>query len=194
MLDQTVRRNALGLCAGHILCGALRWLRPASYHADVSFKRVFMEDTSITVRRLRATDLEQASAVCMASFLEAVAPSLSPLGIETFTGIVSMNGFADRMSDDNDMFVFESAGRVVGVAELMGGQHVATLFVAPGWQGQGVGRALMQALLECARGEVVTVRASLSSVATYERYGFRVSGEVGEYLGLVYQPMDKAQT
>lgn len=145
----------------------------------------------MAVRRLRATDLEQASAVCMASFLEAVAPSLSPLGIETFTGIVSMNGFADRMSDDNDMFVFESAGRVVGVAELMGGQHVATLFVAPGWQGQGVGRALMQALLECARGEVVTVRASLSSVAAYERYGFRVSGEVGEYLGLVYQPMER---
>jgi len=165
-------------------------VRRASYHADVSFKPVFREDTQMAVRRLRATDLEQASAVCMASFMEAVAPSLSPLGIETFTGIVSMNGFADRMSDDNDMFVFESAGRVVGVAELMGGQHVATLFVAPGWQGQGVGRALMTGLLECARGEVITVRASLSSVPAYQRYGFRVSGEVGEYLGLVYQPME----
>jgi len=179
------------VCAlGAFGAGALRWVRRASYHADVSFEPVFMEDTQMAVRRLRATDLEQASAVCMASFMEAVAPSLSPLGIETFTGIVSMNGFADRMSDDNDMFVFETAGRVVGVAELMGGQHVATLFVAPGWQGQGVGRALMAALLECARGEVVTVRASLSSVSAYERYGFRVSGEVGEYLGLVYQPME----
>lgn len=179
------------VCALGAFCvGALRWVRRASYHADVSFEPVFMEDTQMAVRRLRATDLEQASAVCMASFMEAVAPSLSPLGIETFTGIVSMNGFADRMSDDNDMFVFETAGRVVGVAELMGGQHVATLFVAPGWQGQGVGRALMTALLECARGEVVTVRASLSSVPAYQRYGFRVSGEVGEYLGLVYQPME----
>jgi len=170
--------------------GALHWLRRASYHPDVSLKPVFMEDTPMAVRRLRATDLEQASAVCMASFMEAVAPSLSRLGIETFTGIVSMNGFADRMSDDNDMFVFETAGRVVGVAELMGGQHVATLFVAPGWQGQGVGRALMAAVLECARGEVVTVRASLSSVPAYERFGFRIAGEVGEYLGLVYQPME----
>ena len=143
----------------------------------------------MTVRRLRATDLEQASAVCMASFMEAVAPSLSPLGIETFAGIVSMEGFADRMSDDNYMFVFETAGRVIGVAELMGGQHVATLFVAPGWQGQGVGRALMAALLECTRGGTVTVRASLGSVPAYERYGFRVSGEVAEYAGLVYQPM-----
>jgi len=145
----------------------------------------------MATRRVQAVDLEQASAVCMASFMEAVAPSLGPEGIATFAGIVSVDGFAGRLSDEKDMFVYEADGQVVGVAELMGGQHVATLFVAPGWQGQGVGRALMTALLECARGEVVTVRASLSSVPAYERYGFRVSGEVGEYLGLVYQPMER---
>lgn len=146
----------------------------------------------MTTRRLRAEDLEEASAVCMASFMAAVAPSLSPLGVETFAGIVSVDGFANRMSDENDMFAFELAGRVVGVAELMGGQHVATLFVLPDCQGQGIGRALMEALFACARGDVVTVRASLGSVPAYERYGFRVSGPVGEYAGLVYQPMERA--
>lgn len=146
----------------------------------------------MTTRRLRAEDLEEASAVCMASFMAAVAPSLSPLGVETFAGIVSADGFANRMSDENDMFVFELAGRVVGVAELMGGQHVATLFVRPDCQGQGIGRALMGALLACAHGDLVTVRASLGSVPSYERYGFRVSGPVGEYAGLVYQPMERA--
>lgn len=144
----------------------------------------------MTTRRLHAEDLEHASAVCMASFMASVAPSLSPLGVETFTGFVSVEGFASRMSDENDMFVFEEAGRVVGVAELIGGQHVATLFVLPDCQGQGVGRALMDALLGCARGGLVTVRASLGSVPAYERYGFRVSGPVGEYAGLVYQPME----
>lgn len=145
----------------------------------------------MTVRRLHATDLEQASAVCMASFMEAVAPSLSPEGIATFAAIVSVDGFASRFSDDNDMFVFD-AGQVVGVAELIGGQHVATLFVAPGYQGKGVGRALMQAVLACARSEVVTVRASLGAVAAYQRFGFQVAGPVGEYAGLVYQPMERA--
>lgn len=146
----------------------------------------------MTTRRLHATDLEQASAVCMASFMEAVAPSLSPEGIATFAGIVSVDGFASRFSDDNDMFVFDADGQVVGVAELIGGQHVATLFVAPGYQGKGVGRALMQAVLACARSEVVAVRASLGSVAAYQRFGFQMAGPVGEYAGLVYQPMERA--
>ncbi|MGH8039969.1 MAG: GNAT family N-acetyltransferase [Stenotrophomonas sp.] len=144
----------------------------------------------MTTRRLRAEDMAEASAVCMASFMASVAPSLSPLGVETFTGIVSVEGFASRMSDENDMVVCESNGRVVGVAELVGGQHVATLFVLPDCQRQGIGRALVQALLDCARGDIVTVRASLGSVSAYERYGFRVAGPVGEYAGLVYQPME----
>lgn len=146
----------------------------------------------MTTRRLHATDLEQASTVCMASFMKAVAPSLSPEGIATFAAIVSVDGMASRFSDDNDMFVFEADGQVVGVAELMGGQHVATLFVAPGYQGKGVGRALMQALLACARSDVVTVRASLGSVGAYQRFGFQMAGPVGEYAGLVYQPMEWA--
>ncbi|MFI8717071.1 GNAT family N-acetyltransferase [Stenotrophomonas sp. NPDC077464] len=147
----------------------------------------------MTTRRLRATDLEQASAVCMASFMETVAPSLSAEGIATFAEIVSVDGMASRFSDDNDMFVFEVDGQVVGVAELTGGQHVATLFVAPGYQGKGVGRALMQALLACTRSDVVTVRASVGSVGAYLRFGFRVAGPVAEYAGLVYQPMERGR-
>ncbi len=49
----------------------------------------------------------------------------------------------------------------------------------------------MSAALQQARSEVVTVKASLSSVPSYERYGFVRSGEVGEFAGLVYQPLEK---
>ncbi|WP_428984941.1 N-acetyltransferase family protein [Ralstonia edaphi] len=46
----------------------------------------------------------------------------------------------------------------------------------PGWQHCGVGRRLLKAALEHARANVVTVRASLASVATYECYGFTLAG------------------
>ncbi|QZI73322.1 GNAT family N-acetyltransferase [Pseudomonas protegens] len=67
----------------------------------------------------------------------------------------------------------------------------ALLFVAPLWQRRGVGKRLVNAALEQARADVVTVRASLSSVAAYEGYGFALAGEEGEFAGLIYQPMEK---
>ena len=49
----------------------------------------------------------------------------------------------------------------------------------------------MSAALELARGESVTVHASLSSITAYESYGFTLAGGVGALAGLVYQPMEK---
>lgn len=37
----------------------------------------------------------------------------------------------------------------------------------------------------------MTVKASLSSVPAYQRYGFTLAGNVGEFAGLVYQPVEK---
>lgn len=78
--------------------------------------------------------------------------------------------------------------------ELKEGRHVAMLFVAPGWQHGSVGKCLLNAVLEHARANVVTVRTSLASVAAYERYGFTLAGSVDEFAGLVYQPMEKRLT
>lgn len=49
----------------------------------------------------------------------------------------------------------------------------------------------MNAALEHARVEVVTVRASLPSVPAYQHYGFTLAGEVNAFAGMVYQPMEK---
>jgi len=51
---------------------------------------------------------------------------------------------------------------------------------------------LLAAVMAQARSEVVTVNASLSSVAFYQRHGFACSGEVGESAGLIYQPMTRS--
>lgn len=146
----------------------------------------------MAVRGLVATDLEAASAVCMAAFMHSVAGSLSAAGVRTFTRIASAQGFADRMADDNEMLVFEAAGTIKGVAELKLGRHISMLFVAPTCQREGIGRALIAALIERAQAPVLSVSASLTSVAAYERYGFHVSGPVAETAGFIYQPMELA--
>jgi hypothetical protein len=44
--------------------------------------------------------------------------------------------------------------------------------------------------LEAVRAGTVTVSASLSSVAVYEKYGFECKGDIAKSAGLVYQPME----
>nr|WP_276469568.1 GNAT family N-acetyltransferase [Neptunomonas concharum] len=51
-------------------------------------------------------------------------------------------------------------------------------------------KSLITAALKHARTQTVTVKASLSSVPAYKKYGFKCSGDIGESAGLVYQPME----
>lgn len=150
--------------------------------------------TTMQIRNMTQEDLPSANALCMEAFMLAVAPSLSVQGVDTFVKVAAQKAFAERLVGDNLMLVCVAEGTLVGLIELKEGRHVAMLFVAPAWQRKGVGKHLVNAALEQARANVVTVSASLSSVAAYERYGFVLAGEVGERGGLIYQPMEKLLT
>ncbi|WP_336391137.1 GNAT family N-acetyltransferase [Gallaecimonas xiamenensis] len=143
----------------------------------------------MTIRQLEERDLEAASAVCMAAFLGSVAATLAAEGLETFKTIAAPGAFRSRMQQDNLILVAEHQGQVAGLIELKEGRHLAMLFIAPQWQQKGLGRQLLAAVLPHARGDEVTVRASLSSVPAYQKYGFVCQGEVGQVAGLVFQPM-----
>lgn len=142
------------------------------------------------IRKMEEKDLEAVSEICMDSFLQSVAGSLSDEGVTTFSNIAARGAFLDRMNGDNLMLVAESEKNIEGVIELKEGRHVAMLFIRPERQKSGIGRKLLSSALNHARVETVTVSASLSSVTAYEKYGFECSGEVGESAGLVYQPME----
>ncbi|WP_256644496.1 GNAT family N-acetyltransferase [Stenotrophomonas sp. 9(2022)] len=141
------------------------------------------------IRPARPDDLAAISAICMAAFSEAVAPSLSAQGVATFTQVAGADAFAERLQGDNHILVAEQDGNIVGVIELKEGRHLAMLFVDPACQGQGIGHALFKAVLPQLRAPAMSVRASLNAVSTYQRYGFVIDGEVGEFNGLVYQPL-----
>ena len=144
------------------------------------------------IRPAHIDDVPAISALCMAAFNEAVAPSLSAAGIATFGSVAAADAFAARLQGDNHILVAEQDARVVGVVELKEGRHLAMLFVDPACQGRGIGHALFEAVLLRVREPVLTVRASLNAVPVYERYGFVLDGDVGEFNGLVYQQMLRA--
>lgn len=148
----------------------------------------FME-VSVRIRRMEERDVELVSALCMRSFARSVASTVSEEGLSSFSRVADGAAFLGRMKADTLMLVAEDDEAIRGVIELKEGRHLAMLFVDPDHQRKGVGRRLLSAALGHARVDTVTVRASLSSVPAYEKYGFECTGEVGESAGLTYQPM-----
>ncbi|PWI03624.1 GNAT family N-acetyltransferase, partial [Stenotrophomonas maltophilia] len=114
-----------------------------------------------TIRPAHVDDLPAISAVCLAAFTAAVAPSLSAAGIATFGSVAAAEAFGARLHGDNHILVAEQDGRVIGVIELKEGRHLAMLFVDPACQGQGIGHALFEAGSPPVREPVPTLRASL---------------------------------
>lgn len=142
------------------------------------------------IREMNEKDFDIVSALCIDSFMESVAGSLSEQGIATFKQISSSEAFSSRMKEDNVILISEEEQTIKGVIELKQGRHVAMLFIDPKHQKKGIGRQLLAAVLEHARVDIITVKASLSSVPAYSKYGFACKGDVAELEGLVYQPME----
>ena len=126
----------------------------------------------------------------MAAFIDSVAYTLADEGIATFRRLATAEAFASRINEDNLMWLAEVAGQPAGLIELKQGRHIAMLFITPELQRRGIGRRLVAEAIKRARSDVLTVSASLPSVPAYLGYCFRRSGDVGESMGIIYQPME----
>jgi GNAT superfamily N-acetyltransferase len=94
---------------------------------------------------------------------------------------------------DVNYLVGEVSGEFCGAVAVLEQRHLRHLFVAPKFQGRGIGRQLWSAARDAALvagnpGEF-TVNASLNAVAVYQRFGFASVGGPMQDKGLIFQPM-----
>lgn len=83
-------------------------------------------------------------------------------------------------------------GTVAGTVRLLPDGRIGRMAVLRAWRGQGIGTALLQALLELARREGFTelrLHAQVPAIAFYRRFGFRPDGPVFEAAGIAHQTM-----
>jgi putative acetyltransferase len=100
-------------------------------------------------------------------------------------------GAAALVGADVRFFVARVDKRAVGCGALVlgneGRAEIKRMFVDPANRGHGIGRALLEAIEETARGEGVwllqleTGTANLEAVELYRRCGYRERGPFGEY-------------
>jgi predicted GNAT family N-acyltransferase len=86
----------------------------------------------------------------------------------------------------------DAAGRALGTGRLLPDGHIGRMAVLPQARGQGVGAALLRALMQAARdrGErEVALSAQTHAIAFYERFGFVVEGEEYDDAGIPHRMM-----
>lgn len=105
--------------------------------------------------------------------------------------------FIDCLASGYSCWVAEVTGEVVAYSILMAGAgegHVLNCCVAPGWQGQGLGRSLMRRLMQSApdygvESIFLEVRpTNAKAIALYESLGFETVG-----LRRNYYPADQGR-
>ena len=83
-------------------------------------------------------------------------------------------------------------GTVVGTGRLLPDGHIGRMAVLKAWRGQGVGGAILEALVAAARGRgdrEVMLSAQTHALKFYGRHGFAEEGEVYDDAGIPHQAM-----
>lgn len=146
----------------------------------------------VTLRAMRPGEEAEVCALVNRVFDRHVAPGFGVEGVETFRRYADPEAMRRRGTAGHRVLVAEHDGRIAGILELRGLDHIAMLFVEA--RGLGAGRALVERALRVCREEGpevrrVTVHASRFAVPIYRRLGFREEGPETTRNGILYQPM-----
>jgi predicted GNAT family N-acyltransferase len=93
------------------------------------------------------------------------------------------------------VLVTDVRGRPVGAGRIKADGHIGRMAVVKDCRGQGVGAAMLAALLEYAREQgytLVFLHAQISAVPFYTRFGFVESGEPFIDAGILHRRMLKS--
>ena len=80
----------------------------------------------------------------------------------------------------------------IGCARLLPGGKIGRMAVLPEWRGQGVGRSMLNALLQLARQQglsEIKLSAQVAAIPFYQKAGFMVCGDCYLDAGIPHQDM-----
>lgn len=85
-------------------------------------------------------------------------------------------------------------GTLIGFGAIRDGEYITHLFIAKTCQGLGLGKLLLERLVDLSTSNKVSLRASINSVSFYEHQGFKATDKESEVNGIRFVPMSKTIT
>jgi GNAT superfamily N-acetyltransferase len=125
-----------------------------------------------------------------------VAPLYTEKGRRSFKDYADPEEMSARVNTDHFVLLAMAGGDIVGMIEIRRRCHVSLFFVAPEFQGKGVGGLLLEKALEICRKtnpqlREMTVNSSPNALRAYERMGFAPTGGEQVICGVRFIPMKK---
>ena len=156
----------------------------------------------VVVRRARESDAQAMAdymAALMAEKLETITPREAP-SVEDERDWVLQASFAER----GMILMAEAGGEVIGLLDFWGGERPDNrhagyfgMSVAKAWRGRGVGRRMLQWVIDEAHGwpdfcriELECVAWNTSAIGLYESLGFKLEGRMVKAINLRGKPED----
>lgn len=147
--------------------------------------------TILTLRQLRKGEEIEVCNLVARSFNEFIAPEFSEEGIQEFFKYSNPRDFKKRAESGYYSMVAESQGKLFGVIELKGNNHISMLYVDKAFHKKGVAKELLRVALEkfsSNKGDI-TVNSSRYAVPFYEKLGFIQFEEEKTIFGVIHIPM-----
>ncbi len=136
-------------------------------------------------RKLKTTDLKEASDLIWRVFSEFEAPEYSNEGIENFRKFINVDNLKANLESENMVFFgcYLMTGKIIGLISMRSQNHISLLFVDKMFHRNGIAKDLFgllkKHLLEtCDTISSITVNSSPYAVNAYAHLGFtKVSDE-----------------
>jgi len=149
---------------------------------------------SINFRQLKPGEEIEVCNLAARSFNEFIAPGFTEEGIQEFFKYSNPRAFKRRLESGYFAMVAESQGKLAGMIELRGNNHISMLYVDKAFHRKGVAKKLVRLALEKVSSnnespKDITVNSSRYAAPFYEGLGFIQYEDEKSIVGVIHIPM-----
>ena len=140
----------------------------------------------IDIRKLSVNECEEALTLVLSVFMQYEAPDYTEQGIESFVKSMKNKDFTNAL----EFYGATHNQELIGViATRNNGNHIALLFVKEEYHKQGIGRKLLQTVLDLSTENKMTVNSSPYAIGFYRKVGFLPDRDEQVIDGIRFTPM-----